>query len=143
MSTLFDVHARMRDYLSVIPNINKAEYPAPNSVASANTIVVYAGAFDLKYAQEMYLTGTSRAVLYLQPTDTPAAISRADDVALAIVDQFAPGTTGFNLDGLVDFCNVSRIELSQIVNYAGHEFFGATFYFSMKIRRFANGALAV
>lgn len=141
MSAFEDVHARIRDYLAVVPGIATAAYPAPNSITN-NTVVVYAGDFDLTHSDEMYLAGVSRAVLYIAPTDTPMALGKADGLALTIVDQFAPNTPGFHLDGLVDFCQVARIELSRVVSYAGHDYFGAIFYFRLKIRRFAGGALA-
>jgi hypothetical protein len=31
--------------------------------------------------------------------------------------------------------------LSRVVSSAGHDYFGAIFYFTMKFRRFANGAI--
>jgi hypothetical protein len=138
MSVIEDVHARIRDYLAVVPGITKAEYPAPNSLSANNTAVVYAGDFDITHSDEMYLAGVSRAVLYIAPTDTPVALGKADGLALDVVDQFAPNHPGFHLDGLVDFCQVSRVELSRVVSYAGHDYFGAIFYFRLKIRRFAG-----
>jgi hypothetical protein len=141
VSVIEDVHARIRDYIAVVPGITRAEYPAPNSISGNNTVVVYAGDFDLTHGTEMYLVGVSRAVLYIAPTDTPSAIGRADGLALAVVDQFAANTPGFNLDGLVDFCQVSRFELSRVYEYGSNQYFGATFYLRLKIRRFANGAI--
>jgi hypothetical protein len=123
VSALEDVHGRIRDYLAVVPGITKAEYPAPNSLSANNTAVVYAGDFDITHSDEMYLAGVSRA-------------------ALDVVDQFAPNHPGFHLDGLVDFCQVSRVELSRVVSYAGHDYFGAIFYFRLKIRRFAGAGFA-
>jgi hypothetical protein len=141
VSALEDVHARIRDYLAVVPGITAAYYPAPNSLSGNNNLVLYAGDFDITPADEMYLSGVSRAVLYVAPTDTPMALGKADGLVPWILDQFAANTTGRNLDGMVDLCKVSKIELSRVVSYAGHDYFGAIFYFTMKIRRFANGAI--
>jgi hypothetical protein len=141
MSTVEVIHARIRDYLAVVPGISQAYYPAPNSLSGTNNLVVYAGDFDITPTEEMYLFGVSRAVLYIAPTDTPMALGKADGLVDSVLDQFAVNTTGRNLDGLVTFCKTSRVELSRIVSYAGHDYFGATFYFQMKWQRFANGAI--
>jgi endonuclease/exonuclease/phosphatase family metal-dependent hydrolase len=141
MSQIEDIHARIRDYLAVVPGITRAEYPAPNAITANNTAVVLAGDFDVTHGSEMYLVGVSRVILYIQPTDTPSAIARSDGLALTIVDQFAANTPGFNLDGLVDFCQVSRFELSRAYEVANQTYWGSTFYLRLKIRRFANGAI--
>jgi hypothetical protein len=143
MSQIEDVHARIRDYIAVVPGITKVHYPAPNSITANNTAIVYAGDFDVTHGMgsEQYLAGISRVVLYIQPTDTPSAIAHSDGLSLASVDQFAANTPGFNLDGLVDFCQVSRFELSRAYEVDNQKYWGSTFYIRLKIRRFANGAI--
>jgi hypothetical protein len=140
MSELGDIHAAIATYVGAIPSITRCEYPAPNSITANNTAVVYAGDFQvtLGMSNELKVLGTSRVVLYIAPTDTANAISRADDVALVMVDQFSQNGPGFHLNGLVDYCQVTRVELSRVYEYAGHTYFGATFYLETKLNRFAG-----
>lgn len=143
MSELDVVHAEIAKYVRVIPGIGAVYYPAPNSISGANTAIVYAGDLDITHGGEMYLALTSRVILYLAPTDTAKAISDADSIALTVVDQFAPDNPGFHLTGLVDFCQVVRVELSRVLEYAGHTYFCAVFYLRLKIRRFAGGGYPI
>jgi hypothetical protein len=148
MSVYDEMLAGVAAYLRVIPGISDAIYPAPNSISGSAVAIVYGAERHVDAGQEFKVTGRIRVGLYMAPTDTPSAISAADKLIEPITDQFAANNPGYHLNGQmtsgnVDRCTVIDTLSSQILPYAGHDYFGALIYLDFKYRRFAGGGYLV
>jgi hypothetical protein len=111
--------------------------------------IVFGAEQHIDGGQEFMHTGRIRVGLYMAPTDTPSAISAADALVEPIIDQFAAKNPGYHLAGqiappaAIDRCTVSDVLSSQVLPYAGHDYFGAVVYLDYKYRRFAGGGFAL
>lgn len=148
MSVYDEMLAGVATYLRAVPGITNAIYPAPNSISGNAVAIVYGAERHVEGGQELKMTGRIRVGLYMAPTDTPAAISAADALIEPITDQFAADNPGYHLDGTVTSGNIDRCTVidtvsSQVLPYAGHDYFGAVIYFDFKYRRFAGGGFAL
>jgi hypothetical protein len=144
MSAYDEMLAGVATYLRAVPGITNAIYPAPNSISQSATAVVFGVERHSDGGQEFKHTGRIRVCLYMAPTDTPSAIAAADRLIESIEDQFAANNPGYHLAGTVtngniDRCTVLDVQGSQVLPYAGHDYFGAVIYFDYKYRRFAGG----
>lgn len=148
MSVYEELLAGIATYLRAIPDISDAVYPAPNTINQSAMFVVFGADLHVDGGQEFKMTGRVRACLYMAPTDTAMAVGAADRFVEPVIDQFAANNPGYHLNGAVtsgniDRCTVIDVQSSQVLPYAGHDYFGAVFFFDYKYRRFAGGGYAV
>lgn len=143
--TVPQILAAMAARIAQVPGVNAAYYPGANLIeghqcpavvlywgSDVDTVIDHSGA-----GQEVWLPAVRAQVLVPRLGDTPAEFGAIDDLLHPIADAFRGRVSDVlpGLDGHVDRVLVERLRPTLQVNYAGHEYYCAEIYFSMKFRR--------
>lgn len=133
----------MRDVIAAVNGVNACHYPAPKIVNQRREVVLYWGgdadtlvAMDLN--QRMWEPTVRAHILTPMKGNTPSEFAEIDNLITPIVDAFDAGTATQvmpSLNGAVNRCQVVRIRSSLEIVYAGHQYYGAELYWSIKFHR--------
>ena len=125
----------------------KATYPAPPTLTPPQ-IVIFWDETDISEMDEQTWLMSVKGQLYGSSLtgNTTGEILRAEPLVVQIADAFSPNSApprnAYHLrtetDPGVDYCRLVRVVPSQVFTYAGHQYYGAELYWSIKLRRFAG-----
>lgn len=142
MVTVPEVITAMRDVIAAVDGVTAAHYPAGKVVKTPLEVVLYWGASDsdteigMDMSQRMWQPVVRAQVLTPTKGNTEAEFARIDNILTPIVDAFDTGNG--SLGGLVNRCQVVRVRPTLMIDYAGHSYYGAELYFSIKFHRRAG-----
>lgn len=147
MVTVPDVIRAMRPVIAAVSGVNAAHYPAPQTVKQGPDVVLYWGGnatttITQEMTRRLWQPVVRAQIITPLRGNTPAEFARIDDLITPIVDAFDAGTPTQvmpSLGGAVDRCQVVEILGSLLIDYAGHQFYGAEIYWSIKFHRRAGG----
>ena len=130
---------------STIDEIRHCRYPAPSTISSYPYLVVLMGEGNLAFqSTEQYWSFTARGLLLTGlVNDLKKHVSSIDPLIAKVVDKFSSGNfNGFTLrrenGDIVDGCQVTSFAGSQVIDYAGHQHYGAVINLSIELRRFTE-----
>lgn len=124
----------------------KASYPAPPTVTAPH-LVLFWDETDLDEMDEQtWLMSVKGQLMCSLTGNTTGEILRADPFIARIADAFSANgprpRNAYHLrsatDPGVDYCRLVRVIPSQVIGYAGHTYYGAELFWSIKLRRFAG-----
>lgn len=124
-----------------------AFYPPPKTINQGPVVVLYWGSdVDTEIAtdlsQRMWTPAVKAQILTPARGNTPAEFGTIDGLITPIVDLFdsGPATKVLpSLGGKLDRLQVVRVRPTLMVNYAGHDYYAAELFWSMKFHRRAGG----
>jgi hypothetical protein len=126
-----------------------AHYPAPPDAIAAPALVVFWDETDISEMDEQtWLMSVKGQLMVALTGNTKGEILRADPLIARIADAFSPNAAAprnaYHLrsatDPGVDYCRFVRVVPSQVIGYAGHAYYGAELFWSIKLRRFAGSS---
>jgi hypothetical protein len=119
-------------------------YPAPPTVVTPCLVLFWDVTTLSEMSEQTWLMTVKGQMLMSLKGNTQGEIRAADSLIAPLADAFSANVSprdAYHLrDGAdgVDFCQLQRIVPSLWVGYAGHDYYGAEVYFSIKLRRFAQ-----
>lgn len=134
--------------IATVPGIKGSRYPVPDRIDRTPFVLLYWGSPDTRTRIEndmrgrMWLVPIRAEILIARLGDTPAEIAEADALVTPIVDLFDIGPASSvlsGLDGHVDRCQVTTLETSVEITYAGHKHYGAVIEWQVKFHRRPGG----
>lgn len=143
MVTVPEIITAMAGVIRTVDGISAVHYPAPQTVKQGPDVVLYWGgdgdtAIGMDLSQRMWEPLVRAHVLTPLKGNTPAEFARIDNLLTPIVDAFDIGSTTQvmpSLAGAVNRCQVVRLRPSLLIEYAGHSYYGAEIYWSIKFHR--------
>ncbi len=133
---------------AAVPEVAAAHYPAPNRIDRTPAVVLYWGSdgedtvIQTDMRGRMWLPVVKAQLLGARLGDTPEEFAVIDRLITPVVDAFdtgLPASLLAGLDGHVDRVQVTRLRPSIHIFYAGHTYYGAELFFSIKFHRRPGG----
>ena len=123
-----------------------AHYPAPPNIAGPSLVIFWDETDVSEMDEQTWLMSVKGQLMVSQVGNTKGEVLRADPMIARIADAFssnaAPPRNAYHLrsatDPGVDYCRFVRVIPSQVIGYAGHSYYGAEVFWSIKLRRFAG-----
>lgn len=124
----------------------KAEYPAPPTPVPPSLAIYWDETAISEMDEQTWLMSVKGQFAGSALKGNPRGeILRADPYIALIADAFSPNAADRSAyflrsatDTGVDYCRLARVAPSQVITYAGHEYYGAELFWSIKLRRFAG-----
>lgn len=138
--------ARLAHYAGLVTGL-KADYPAPATVAAPALVLFWDETQISEMSEQVWLMQAKGQLMVAQKGNTSGEIARADRFIAPLVDAFSPNAADKGAFWLrtddgdrVDFCQVARVVPSLEIGYAGHSYYGAELYWSIKLRRYQGSS---
>ena len=142
--TVPEILTAMAGVIAGVNGVNAAHYPPPTKIMRGPEVVLYWGsdvdtviANDMR-ERRMWTPAVKAQILIAMEGNTPAEFGVIDGLIHPIVDAFDAGTPPQvmpSLSGKVDRCQVERVRPTLMVNYAGHDYYAAELFFTIKFHR--------
>ncbi len=124
----------------------RAYYPAPPTVVAPALVLFWDETDVSEMDEQTWLMSVKGHLMVAETGNTKGEIMRADPLIAQIADAFSPNAAvprnAYHLrsttDTGVDYCRFVRVVPSQVIGYAGHSYYGAELFWSIKLRRFAG-----
>lgn len=135
-----EIITAMAGVIRTVDGINAVHYPAPQTVKQGPDVVLYwdETLVSMDLSQRMWIARIKAHVLTPLKGNTPAEFARIDNLLTPIVDAFDTGSTTQvmpSLAGAVNRCQVVQLLPSRLVEYAGHNYYGAEIFWETKFHR--------
>jgi hypothetical protein len=125
----------------------RASYPAPGTVVPPHLILFWdESTLNESMGEQTWMLNVKGQLMTALKGNTPNEIAQADSLIGLLADAFTSDVDNHNAyhlqtdDGTdrVDYCRLERVVPSQMIGYAGHDYYGAELFFGIKLRRFAG-----
>lgn len=121
-------------------------YPMPPTIAGPSLVLYWDETDVSEMDEQTWLMAVKGHLMVAETGNTKGEVLRADPFIAQIADAFSPNAApprdAYHLrsatDPGVDYCRFVRVVPSQVIGYAGHSYYGAELFWSIKLRRFAG-----
>lgn len=140
-----DALDRLAVYANKVTGI-VAHYPAPPTIKTPALVLFWDETTVSEMDQQTWLMVIKGHLMTADTGNPIGEIRKTDPLIAMIADAFSPNNADRSAYHLrsdsdpigLDYCQFNRVIPSVIIPYAGHMYYGAELFWTIKLRRFAG-----